>query len=396
VRLAVAKTLAQAAQKDRLVAAQTVVTAQNLARDASAEVQQQAIDSLSGWPLEKAGPVLLLAIAEGGYRGRKTAAAQLSARWPAAADFPVDAAAERRTAAIADLKRLWGEKYGATNDLAAAAHAEAQQLLTLSDDRVQELQRLPSRDATERRAAAAEMAVETATALLSPLALNRLAELVKDEKDPLVWRSILTAIAGDPRDAAAGIAYEAIGNASVEVRRGACEYLAAHGDPRHGQILLGVLQDPDRTVVLAAVRALGAVRILDDPEPLVRMLLSPDRHLQLEAALSLSRLHAPQGAEVLERLASDADLEVRLRAAKAMGEVADQTFLPVLVTLLTDQPVVQQAALTSMEQIACKDVVAPEDGSALSNEEKVRRWQLWYRKRQDRDPETRRARSSPL
>ncbi|MBI3837944.1 MAG: HEAT repeat domain-containing protein [Planctomycetia bacterium] len=453
VRLAVAQTLAQAAQEGRQVAAQTVVTAQNLARDASAEVQQQAIASLSSWPLEQAGPVLLLAIAQGGYVARTTAAAQLAARWPAAADFPVDAAVESRASAIADLKDLWSRQYGAINDAAVAAKAEARQLITLSEDRVQELQqlvmtlgqanlpqaarrqtidalslagpqlvvalerridtteplpsalyeevlpgvsrtfsllqRLTAKDVTERRAAAAEMAVETATVALSPLALNRLAELVEAEQDPLVWRSALTAVASDTRDTAVRMAYAAIGHASVEVRRGACEYLAAHGDPRHGEILLGVLQDPDREVVLSAVRALGAVRTLDDPQPLLRMLVSPDKQLQLEAALSLSRLRVRQGLGVLERLAADADSEVRLRIAKAMGEVADQSFLPVLMTMLTDQAAVRQATMISLAQIAGIDVVAHEDGAALSNDEKVRRWQFWYREHQDQESEQR-------
>ncbi|HEV3137706.1 MAG TPA: HEAT repeat domain-containing protein [Pirellulales bacterium] len=392
VRVAVAQTLAQAGHQSRKVAASTVVMAQNLARDANGDVQRQAIAALSTWPLEQAGPVLLLAVSEGGYLARKTAAAQLAARWPAAADFFADEPTERRTAAIAELKRLWSETHRAIDGAAVADDAEEQPLIAFSEERVEGvLERLSSKDVTERREAAAELAVRTATVQLGQLALNRLAELVESEQDPLVWRRVFSAIAGDSRDSAVRIADTAIGNASVEVRRGACEYLTAHGDPRHGAALLGVLQDPDRTVALAAVRALGATGSVNDPQPLLRMLDSPDKQLQLEAALSLSRLHADQGTLALERLCSDADVDLRVRAANAMGELADPTLLPALMTMLTDQTAVAHAAMTSLSQIAQTDVAAEDEATNLTDEAMVRRWQLWYREYQDQDHEKRRG-----
>jgi HEAT repeat protein len=453
VRLAVAQTLGQAAQEGRQVAAQSVATAQDLTRDASAEVQRQAITSLAAWPIEQAGPVLLLALSEGGYTARKEAAKQLADRWPAAAGFPVDAVAERRGTALAELKKLWIQQYGEVNDAVAAVTIETQQLITLSADRIREVQnlvaalkqanlpqaarrealatlaaagpqlvpvleqridlggplprelyedvlpgvspvfavleRLSSQDVLQRRAAATELVTQAADAALSPLALARLAELVEAEKDPVVWRGALMAVADDSRDTAVRMAYTAIGHASVEVRRRACDYLAAHGDPRHVRVLVPVLDDPDATVVSAAVRALGYVGMLDDPQPLARLLNAPDKQLRLEAAASLARLRAVQGVTALERLALDADLNVRVQAAQTMGGVADPAFLPTLMAMLGDRANVQRAAMLSLAQIAGSDVAAQEEGVVLTNDEKVHRWQLWYRDHQDQVPEKR-------
>jgi HEAT repeat protein len=93
-----------------------------------------------------------------------------------------------------------------------------------------------------------------------------------------------------------------------------------------------------------------------------------------------------QASEGLERLARDADVAVRVRAAQAMGEVADPVFLPALMALLSDVAEVQQAAMASLTLITGGDVTAREGGRAVSDEERIRMWQLWYRERQDAMP----------
>jgi HEAT repeat protein len=90
-----------------------------LIKDSSVEVQKRMIESLAKWPLDAAGPVLLSAMEDGGYVTRKAAAAQLAERWPPAADFTVDAPAERRAEMLAALRRSWGESH-VLADLAAA------------------------------------------------------------------------------------------------------------------------------------------------------------------------------------------------------------------------------------------------------------------------------------
>lgn len=88
-------------------------------------------------------------------------------------------------------------------------------------------------------------------------------------------------------------------------------------------------------------------------------------------------------AQSIERMSTDADAQVRMRTAKAMGELADPVFLPALMTMLNDQPQVQAATLDSLARVAGTDVAIRADGKPISNEEKVRVWQLWYREQQD-------------
>ena len=121
--------------------------ARQLIKDPSVEVQKQMIDSLAKWPLDAAGPVLLAAMDEGGYMTRKAAAAQLAERWPAAAEFSVDAPPERRAEMLAGLRKNWGEShvladYAAVNPLRLSPEETAE---TLSPERLRQAQEIVRR-----------------------------------------------------------------------------------------------------------------------------------------------------------------------------------------------------------------------------------------------------------
>lgn len=128
-RQAVDQTLTDGVDRARQVGAHAVDASQTAASEASSTVQLRAIESLAAWPIEQAGPMLLLAIAEGGTVTRRAAAKQLAERWPPAADFPVDAAGQNRATALAELRKLWTRQYGEINDVVVAAKAHAQQVL---------------------------------------------------------------------------------------------------------------------------------------------------------------------------------------------------------------------------------------------------------------------------
>ena len=64
--------------------------------DPSAEVQRATVAAVAGWPLEQAGPLLLEAMGKRAFLTRKTAAEDLAARWPPAAEFPVEGPLPRR------------------------------------------------------------------------------------------------------------------------------------------------------------------------------------------------------------------------------------------------------------------------------------------------------------
>ena len=240
------------------------------------------------------------------------------------------------------------------------------------------LDRLASRDAALRRRAAAELPALSARTPLGPLAVERLASLVTAEPDPLVWRSVLTAVAADGGEPASRIAVAALGHPSPEVRRRGCEHLAAHPDPRHARLLLPALRDPSESVLLAAIRALGAADRLDDTAPLEQLLAHRNETVRLAAARALARFGSPAGTDALERLAHSGDPNVRREAAVAMGELADPAFTDTLIRLLDDGYGIRRAALESLPKVTGRDVASLGAGPTATLNEQVDTWKRWH------------------
>lgn len=214
-------TLADATDRGRAVGAQAVDTAQGVARDASTTVQVQAIESMAAWPIEQAGPMLLLAIAEGSPAARRAAARQLSERWPPAADFPIDAVAERRAAALQELRNLWVVQYGEINDAVVAAKARAQQVVDDTQQVVSDVQQVAHevREVARTAAEGARQVQEAAAAL-------RQANL------PEVARRQATATLEQLAQ-----------DANLEVRLRAARAIGELADPAFLPVLMGMLAD---------------------------------------------------------------------------------------------------------------------------------------------------------
>jgi HEAT repeat protein len=406
--------------------------AQRLLDDGSSEVQLAAIRAIEAWPLERSGPILLAAMSKPAFITRKTAAEQLIAKWPPGKEFPIEGPPERRAEVLNKLNQAFrGQFSAALSDSSSPATpaqpaikkaslaqvAEVEQLLremnlkALADygpatvdaleqlhfDRKQllpeeiyrdvlpkygrvyaVLDQLASADLTERRRAAEELAELSGKQPPGRLAIARLAQLVAKEQDVLVWQSALRAIAEDGSQPAIDLVYTAIGNASAEVRRRACEHLAAHPDPAHVPVLIPALEDKDHAVICAAARALAATGKMSDTKPLRNLLGSMNEDVQLEAALALTRLGDQSGKPALERLAYSRDPAVRARTAQAMGDFPDAAFTATLIHLLNDNQTVSRAALSSLPKVVGEDVAqAPGQATATSTEQ-ILRWKHWH------------------
>jgi HEAT repeat protein len=353
--------------------------AERLVGDGNADVAAQMIKSLESWPLESAGPVLFKAMEGLSFMPRKFAAEQLARRWPPAKSYEVNATTDRRGQLVADLQQKWQATFGANKTFAPEKKSDNE-----PDKRQLELAavgRLATDDLSARRRAAEELRDRFAAKPLSSAALDRLAELISRENDALVWLPVFDLLATDAREPAMRLACTALGHPSPEVRRRACEHLAAHPDSAHGALLLVSLDDPDSVVVEAAVKALGRLDSLPDPNPLERLLASPNRELRVEAAKALTHAGAKSGIAALERLAFDADPQARRRAAVAMGETPDPSFVPDLIHMLDDRPEIRQAALASLPRVAGTEIpvaeTAVKDRSPASEAD---RWKEWFRK----------------
>lgn len=384
VRQAVAESLKEWKGEAETVGREAEALAKELVQDASTEVQRRAVESLRDWPLEQAGPALLLAMEKGGFLTRKLAAEQLAERWQPAAGFTASAKADRRAEQIAELQASWQKQFGSLDQqIVRAAATEAVKTIGLSDEQLaaldKTLEQLASDDERLRRAAASELVTLLNRQRLSELALNRLSALVESETDPIVWQAVLTAIADDPRATATRLAYIAVANASSEVRRRACRHLELHPSRDHLEVLLPMFDDENLTVAIAAVRAIGAAGV-SDPKPLVRLLNRQDRQLRLASAIALAQSQFDTGLAAIERLSHETDLEIRRAATVAMGEIGDAQFLPRLMILIDDRRDIQLAALSSLTAIAGKDF-SRDDGVTVLPDEQVRRWKQWYAER---------------
>jgi HEAT repeat protein len=413
------------------------VVARQLLDDPSAEVQRQTVMALASWPLGQAGPILLEALGKPSLVTRKAAADQLAVRWPPAAGFPVEAAPPRRAELLAPLQNRFREQFARRDRDSADPASQVRQAAAVSTsagdpatvesvakllragdihalgafgpgllesleqialDRHQTLpptvyhdvlplygpefsalDRLAAPDVAQRRQAAGELAELSQKQPLGRLAVARLCELTATEADVLVWRSVLEAVSADPGEASSRLAYAALGHESSEVRRRACENLAAHPAPGHARFLLPRLDDGSQTVVIAAVRALGSPGVLDDPAPLRKLLASSNEEIELETAAALSRLQDPAGTAALERITYSADPGIRARSAQVMGSLGDPMFTASLVRLLDDhRTTVNRAALAALPKIAGRDIAQAGDGPAPGTTEQIRRWKQWF------------------
>ncbi|MBX7165394.1 MAG: HEAT repeat domain-containing protein [Pirellulales bacterium] len=212
---------------------------------------------------------------------------------------------------------------------------------------------LGSRAVRDRRAAAEALRGQvTRGGALSPLARTRLARLMAHETDVLVWRGVLLALAGDASTEAQWMAQLALGHASAEIRRRACEHLAEYPAAGQEDLVADLLADSDPAVVRAALAAIAASgRLPRHREPLDRLLRGSDHLLQVDVARALIAAGDAAGRSALVRLAQDADEAVRREAVLAMGTAADAEFAAVLNERLKDTPAVRKAAQASLAQL---------------------------------------------
>ncbi len=405
---------------------------ERLLEDNSAEVQLAAVQALKAWPLERSGPLLLAAMSNSAFVARKAAAEQLAAVWPPAAEFPVEGPHQRRAEVLKKLNQAFRGQFNTApadgmppavppqwiaKKASPAQVAEVQRLVSeknfkaLADygpaltDALEQLQfdrkqplpegvyrealpkygrifavldQLTSAEVIQRRSAAEELAELSGKGPPGRLASGRLAQIIGAEQDALVWQSVLRAVAEDGSQQAVELAYMGVGHSSAEVRRRACEHLAAHPDPAHVQVLIPALEDQDHAVVCQAIRALAEAGKMTDIKPLQRLLGSTSEDIQLEAAAALARLGDPAGKPALQRLAYSRDPAVRAKTAQAMGEYPDPAFTAALIHLLNDNLTVARAALNSLPKVVGSDVAQAADQTPATTTEQMLRWKRWY------------------
>ncbi len=431
VRLKVAAALA------RYTDAAASAAARRMLNDPSAEVERQVVRSLASWPLEAAVPVLLDALTRNAASVRKLAADQLAARWPESGRFPCEAPPARRAEALAELRercrkeisenangvRSTGfsrnradlpaeagttsaadqqvEKLVGTCDFAGLAAVGPEVVASLGRMAVQRhltlpepvyrdvlpryspifaaLDRMGRGQTASRRQAAEELAALARKQPIGELAAARLSALMAAETDTMIWLCALDAVRDDGSEPAVRMARVAAGQNAGEVRRRACEFLAAHPDPANEPFLVPCLASSEQNVVLAATAALGAAGRMANAGVLEKQLGSAGEEVQLATAVALARLRDPAAGDALRRLSYSGDFHIRGRLAQSLGELGDERYAAILVRLLDDsKATVSHAALASLPRVVGRDVAQSGDGATVPTAEQMARWKKWW------------------
>jgi HEAT repeat protein len=250
-------------------------------------------------------------------------------------------------------------------------------VLPKCDPRFAAIEELASAEIRVRRRAADRLAQFSREKPLGTLAVARMAGVVERESDALVWRGVLAAAASDAGEFGGQLACMAVGHPSPEVRRNACDYMAAHPNPRFAAVLTPALEDSSPVVIEAAARAMGLCGRLDDHGALRKLLAHANEPIRVEAATALARLGDPAGAAALERLAYSKDPTTRRLTAIAMGLAPDPTFSSALVKMLDDQYAIRLAALASLPRVTGHEMPLSEGAAEPGAAERVAYWKKY-------------------
>ena len=429
-----------------------------LLADRNLIVQQAAIAAVREWPDGLAGPLLLQALRDSTLLVRRSAFEQFQRRFAVQSAFPFDAGYSERTQHVVDLARQHELSIGFLTQLdykqaQVPQQSDQQRIVEIrsyvdavrdfpphSPQHVHAVERLlriePSElsiveehlietsvgfngivfdellpqlspvyralrdlhdaDIARRRRAAQVLAQAGSSASLSQLVVRALRDRIQHEQDALVWRYAILAIQADATEESALIAQLAINHSWPDIRLRGCEYIGRHARPQHAVWLLPLLDDPNRNVKLAAIRACGSCRnpiVIDSRLPnaasshpigLRTLLTDPDRHIRTETIASLSRLGDEQGMLELMRLTSDINAAVRESAVLEMAQSGQMRFVQHLIKMawIETNDGVKRAIVESLDEL-----VPPEKRPSGVYEEssydgKIRLWNAWWQESQ--------------
>ncbi len=121
------------------------------------------------------------------------------------------------------------------------------------------------------------------------------------------------------------------------VRRNVAEALEFLRDPRVVEPLLAAAADPDVSVRISAIHALGKVADTTRSTPVLKTLLQDSNpKVRLAAAEAIAGIAGGEHAPALAPLLKDSNYEVRMCAARFLGKLRDPAMVPLLTPALHD------------------------------------------------------------
>ncbi|MEQ8789984.1 MAG: HEAT repeat domain-containing protein [Pirellulaceae bacterium] len=386
-------------------------TAAELLRDENADVQMRAVGALGKWPIERAGPLLLMASGAVLPITRQTAFSALAERWPPAAqmqhEFEYPAVGvrgevqsleaqrneqRRRRELLSQLEDRWRAEFGAfpASFAASTAPSPTNHAQSPPADFRQAVAALDSPLPAERHAALQQLVEASQRTPLGPEARDAIVRAAQSEVEPGNWLLLLEAAGRCEGDVALEAAYRGLCQDLPEVRIAACRLLGERPSPAHAPHLVRLLDVHTPLVASAALEALGGCAPIDDTLPIELLLACSNPYLRVDAATALARLGVQSGSDALERLLTDRDPKVKVRAVSAIARLEDPLFLSSLMILLEHETdfSVRRAVLDALPSVTGHDVSAAkhEDTETYRTESSItdsfawqaRRWREWY------------------
>ncbi len=253
---------------------------------------------------------------------------------------------------------------------------------------------LESREVVHRRRGARALLASTEQVPLSSGLLLRLRELLTYEQDQQVWQSCLAALQPDAHAETGPIVLLAINQMWPDIRRLGLDVVSRHPTPEAAVWLLPLLNDPQRTVRLAAIRAIAACGnpIAVDGFPaatgtaaipgLRALMTDADDDLRHAAIVSAAVLHDEQALQELMRLSQHPTPTVRDFAAQAMARTGQSRFIDALIRMAWTETVdpVKLSILKSLDTLTPADRRPSELTGLVANasiDDKIKVWARW-------------------
>ncbi len=245
-------------------------------------------------------------------------------------------------------------------------------------------------------------AVESICKLKDKSTIPKLCEVLDNEKDPTILRSIIKALGeiGDPEDAERILPHlknqdmiirqqatdtiiniadstlvprlmEFFSEKDVNIRRAAVEVLNGLKDPRSAAVLVKALKDGDwwvREIATDALSELGGSKI---SKLIIDLLEDEDEGVRRSAVEFFCRVKDPDAFEHLVKMLDDTDWWVREKAITALGLIGDSRGAAEIGKLVTD-PEVVWAIPKALAQIGGEEAMEPLSILAKNPQKQVR------------------------
>ena len=451
VRQSVAEELA------RSPSVEAALLLRDLLTDVNSQVQLEAVRSVDDWPDRLALPLLLHGMQAGSLLTCQSCFIRLKARTGLRTNFPVEAPLAQRAEAVVRLAReahlplgsldqLRQEGFHSTRNLDVPRVAEInsllrdvthslpqspvyqaamqrleqasvldvplieqfllqapqdrtgilyRELLPKLSPRYAALHKLESGDVFVRRLGARELVELAARASLSQLAVRTLWQRLVHEQNQLVWRYAMSAIQREGTDESAQVALLAINSDWPDIRTLGCEYFGRHGRWEHAALLSPLLDDANKSVQLAAIRAAGRCHnpivvggtegqgLNGRPPGLQTLLTDSDRRVRFAAAVSMSRLGHPLGLQELERMSLHQNVKIRDEVVRQMGQTGQSRFVESLIRLAWTESnnTVKRSILESLDLLTTPEQRPAELSRVSGYDAKIEKWVTWWEQR---------------